>query len=107
MLIFYPIVLIFIFLILPGFKVIQQYQKGVVFRFGKITGLKEPGLTWIIPYIEWVKKVDLRTVTMPIPPQRIITKDNVSVDISAVAYYQVVDSVKSIVAIENVMSAIN
>jgi regulator of protease activity HflC (stomatin/prohibitin superfamily) len=100
-------ILIFVFLILPGFRVIQQYQKGAVFRFGKIVGIKEPGLTWIIPYIEWVKKVDLRTITMPIPPQKIITKDNVSVDISAVAYYQVTDVVKSIVAIENVMSAIN
>lgn len=101
------LVVIFVFLVLPGFRVIQQYQKGAVFRFGKIVGIKEPGLTWVIPYIEWVKKVDLRTITMPIPPQKIITKDNVSVDISAVAYYQVVDVVKSIVAIENVMSAIN
>ncbi len=98
---------IFIFLVLPGFRVIQQYQKGVVFRFGKITGLKEPGLTWIIPYIEWVRKIDLRTVTLPVPPQKIITKDNVSMDISAVSYYQIVDPVKSIVAIENVMSAID
>jgi regulator of protease activity HflC (stomatin/prohibitin superfamily) len=103
----YLIVLLFVFIVLPGFRVVQQYEKGVVFRFGKIVGIKEPGLTWIIPYIEWIRKVDLRIVTLPIPPQRIITKDNVSVDISAVAYYQVVDVVKSIVAIENVMSAIN
>jgi regulator of protease activity HflC (stomatin/prohibitin superfamily) len=101
------LVLVFVFIVLPGFRVIQQYQKGVVFRLGKIVRLKEPGLVWVIPYIEWVRKVDLRTITMPIPPQKIITKDNVSVDISAVAYYQIVDSVKSIVAIENVMSAIN
>ena len=70
-------------------------------------GIKEPGLTMVVPYIDKVRKVDLRTITMPIPPQKIITKDNVSVDISAVAYYQVVDVVKSIVAIESVMSAIN
>jgi len=98
---------VIIFIILPGFRVVQQYEKGVVFLFGKITGVKEPGLVWIIPYFSWMRKVDMRTITMPIPPQRIITKDNVTVDISAVAYYQVVDSVKSIVAIENVMSAIN
>lgn len=97
----------FVLFILPGFRVVQQFQKGVVFRFGKIVGIKEPGLTWIIPYIEKMSKVDLRTITLPIPPQKIITKDNVSVDVSAVAYYQVVDAVKSIVAIENVMSAIN
>jgi len=101
------LILIFVFLILPAFRVIQQYQKGVVFRFGKVVGIKEPGLTMVVPYIDKVRKVDLRTITMPIPPQKIITKDNVSVDISAVAYYQVVDVVKSIVAIESVMSAIN
>ncbi len=101
------LILVLVFIVLPGFRVVRQYEKGVVFRFGRIVGLKEPGLAWVIPYIEWVKKVDLRTITLPIPPQRIITKDNVSVDISAVAYYQIVDSVKSIVAIENVMSAIN
>lgn len=102
------ILLLFVlFVIIPGFRVVQQYEKGVVFLLGKITGIKEPGLTWIVPYISWIKKVDLRIITLPIPPQKIITKDNVSVDISAVAYYQVVDVIKSIVAIENVMSAIN
>ncbi len=102
------LVLLFVmFVIILGLRVVQQYEKGVVFVLGKITGIKEPGLTWIVPYISWVKKVDLRIITLPIPPQKIITKDNVSVDISAVAYYQVVDVIKSIVAIENVMSAIN
>ncbi len=85
----------------------QQYEKGVVFLFGKITSIKEPGLVWIIPYFSWMRKVDLRTITLPIPAQRIITKDNVSLDVSAVAYYKIVDVTKSIVAIENVMSAIN
>jgi regulator of protease activity HflC (stomatin/prohibitin superfamily) len=104
---FMVFVFVVIFIVLPGFRVVQQFQKGVVFRFGKFTSVKDPGLNWIIPYIDWMTKVDLRTVTLPIPPQKIITKDNVSVDISAVAYYQIVDALKSIVAIENVMSAIN
>ena len=105
---FLTIVLILvIFIVLPGFRVVQQYEKGVVFLFGKITGIKEPGLVWIIPYFSWMRKVDLRTITLPIPAQRIITKDNVSLDVSAVAYYKIVDVTKSIVAIENVMSAIN
>lgn len=103
----YIILFIIIFIILPGLRVVQQYQKGVVFRFGKIVRVKEPGLNFVIPYIEVMRKVDFRTVTLPIPPQKIITKDNVSVDVSAVAYYKIVDAVKSIVAIENVMSAIN
>src|SRR3954469_25897277 len=93
------LIIVFVFIILPGFRVVQQYEKGVVFLFGKITGIKEPGLSWIIPYFSWMRKIDLRTITLPIPPQKIITKDNVSVDISAVAYYQIVDVVKSIVAI--------
>ncbi len=101
------VLIAFIFIVLPGFRVVQQYEKGAVFFFGKITAIKDPGLCWIIPYFSWMRKVDLRTITMPIPPQRIITKDNVSVDVSAVAYYKVVDVTKSIVAIENVMSAIN
>lgn len=99
--------IVLFFIVIPGLRVVQQYQKGVVFVLGKITGIKNPGLTWIVPYISWMTKVDFRTVTLPIPPQKIITKDNVSVDVSAVAYYQIVDAVKSIVSIENVMSAIN
>lgn len=94
-------------LIVLGLRTVQQYQKGVVFRFGKIVGIKEPGLNWIIPFIDQVRKVDFRTVTLPVPTQKIITRDNVSVDVSAVAYYKIVDPIKSIVAIENVMSAIN
>jgi len=106
--IFYSVLaFIVIFIILPGFRVVQQYEKGVVFFFGKIISVKEPGLSWIVPYFQWMRKVDFRIITLPIPPQKIITKDNVSVDISAVAYFKVVDAIKSIVAIENVIQAIN
>lgn len=94
-------------IIILGLRVVQQYEKGVVFRLGKIVSVKEPGLNWVIPFIDIVRKVDFRTITLPISPQKIITKDNVSVDVSAVAYYKIVDGIKSIVAIENVMSAIN
>ncbi len=96
-----------IVLVLSGFRIVQQYQRGVVFRFGKIVGTKEPGLNWIIPLVDIMRHVDLRVVTLPIPAQKIITKDNVSVDISAVAYFKVIDSVKSIVEIQNVYDAIN
>ncbi|MEI8360650.1 MAG: slipin family protein [bacterium] len=105
---FYLLAFLFvIFVILPGLRVVQQYQKGVVFRFGKIVRECNPGLNWVIPYIEWMRNIDMRTITLPIPPQKIITKDNISVDISAVAYYKIIDPIKSIVAIENVMTAIN
>ncbi|OGN29186.1 MAG: band 7 domain-containing protein [Candidatus Yanofskybacteria bacterium RIFCSPLOWO2_01_FULL_49_25] len=107
MVIFEIAIFVVVFFILPGFRIVQQYQQGVVFRFGRIVGIKQPGLNLIVPYIDRIQKIDFRTFTLPIPPQKIITKDNVSVDISAVAYYKVVDSIKSIVAIENVQSAIN
>lgn len=107
MALFWILVLILVLVVIPGLRVVQQYEKGVVFILGKISGIKEPGLTWIIPYVSWMKKVDFRTVTLPVPPQKIITKDNVSVDVSAVAYYKITDAVKSIVEIENAMSAVN
>jgi regulator of protease activity HflC (stomatin/prohibitin superfamily) len=88
-------------------KVVPQYQRGVLFRLGKVVGVKEPGLALIIPVIDRLVRVSLRIVTMPIQSQGIITRDNVSVDISAVAYFRVVDPVKSVIAIENVDSAIN
>ena len=88
-------------------KVVTQYQRGVLFRLGKVVAVKEPGLTLIIPVIDRLVRVSLRIVTMPIQSQGIITRDNVSVDISAVAYFRVVDPVKSVIAIENVDAAIN
>ena len=100
-------IIVLVFLGLIGFRIVQQYQSGVVFRFGKIVGVREPGLNWIIPFIDKMRLIDLRVVTLPVPPQKIITKDNVSVDISAVSYYKIVDPIKSIVAIQNVEEAID
>ena len=88
-------------------RVVQQYEKGVLFRLGRVVGVREPGLRLIVPVIEVLRRVSLRIVTMPIQSQGIITRDNVSVDVSAVAYYRVVDATKSVVAIENVAAAIN
>ena len=101
------LIIIVVILVILGLRTVQQYQMGVVFRLGKIVGSRNPGLNWIVPFIDTMKKVDLRTITLPVQPQKIITKDNVSVDVSVVAYYKVVDPIKSIVAIENVMNAIN
>jgi regulator of protease activity HflC (stomatin/prohibitin superfamily) len=87
-------------------RVIRQYERGVVFRFGRLLAAREPGFRLIIPFVDVLHRVSLRIVTMPIQSQGIITKDNVSVGVSAVAYYRVVDPVKSVVAIENVHDAI-
>jgi regulator of protease activity HflC (stomatin/prohibitin superfamily) len=88
-------------------RVVKQYEQGVLFRLGKLEGTRAPGLHLIIPGIDVMHRVSLRIVTMPIQSQGIITRDNVSVDVSAVAYYRVVDAVKSVVAIENVRAAID
>ena len=88
-------------------KIVKQYEKGVLFRLGRLVGTREPGLRIIIPVVDVLHRVSLRIVTMPIQSQGIITKDNVSVDVAAVAYYRVVDAVKSVIVIENVQTAIN
>ena len=88
-------------------RIVKQYEQGVLFRLGKVIGIRRPGLRFIIPVVDVLRRVSLRIVTMPIQSQGIITRDNVSVDVSAVAYFRVVDAVKSVVAIENVHAAIN
>ena len=88
-------------------RVVTQYEQGVLFRLGRIQKVRQPGLTAIIPVVDRLRRVSLRIVTMPIQSQGIITRDNVSVDVSAVAYYKVVDATKSVLAIEDVASAIN
>ena len=90
-----------------GVAIVQQYERGVVFRLGKIRNVREPGLRFMIPFADNMQKVSLRTITKPIQSQQIITKDNVSIGVAAVAYYRRVDPVKSIVEIENVNSAID
>jgi regulator of protease activity HflC (stomatin/prohibitin superfamily) len=96
-----------LFVLALSVRIVKQYEKGVLFRLGRVIGVREPGLTLIVPLIDVLRRVSLRIVTMPIQSQGIITRDNVSVDVSAVAYYQVVDATKSVVAIENVIAAIN
>ena len=97
-----------LFVVFPlSVRIVQQYERGVQFRLGRVIAVREPGLRLIIPIVDVLKRVSMRIVTLPIQAQTIITRDNVTVDISAVAYYRVVDATKSVVAIENVVSAIN
>src|ERR1022692_2359550 len=105
------VLVIVVLLILLAFglavRVVKQYEQGVLFRLGRVQGARKPGFQVIIPLIDVLHRVSLRIVTMPIQSQGIITRDNVSVDVSAVAYFRVVDAVKSVVAIENVHAAID
>ena len=98
---------VIILYILGALRVLRQYERGVVFLLGRFEGVRNPGLTFIFWPFQQMVRVSLRTVTMQIPSQRIITKDNVSIDIAAVAYYHVTDPEKSVIAIENVYNAIN
>ena len=103
----FVVVLLLLVAAAAAVKIVKQYEKGVLFRLGRVQGTREPGLRLIIPIVDVMHRVSLRIVTMPIQSQGIITRDNVSVDVSAVAYFRVVDAVKSVVAIENVNAAIN
>ncbi len=94
-------------LLFMSLKIVQEYERGVIFLLGRCTGVRGPGLIILIPFFERMQRVSLRTVTMEIPSQKIITKDNVSIDIAAVAYFHIVDPQKSVIAIENVYAAVN
>ena len=102
--ILFPLAVAYLFISL---RVLRQYERGVVFNLGKFSGVRGPGLTLVWVPVQTMTRVSLRTVTMQIPSQKIITKDNVSIDIAAVAYYHISDPEKSVIAIENVYNAIN
>jgi len=100
------LVLAVLYAVASGVRIVNQYERGVVLRLGRVKKqIKDPGLRLIIPIVDQMKKVGMRIVTLPIESQKVITKDNVSIDVAAVAYYQIVDPIKSVVEIENVVSA--
>src|ERR687895_2003399 len=88
--------------ILSAIKIVKEYERGVIFRLGRVTGgPKGPGLFILIPFVDNMVKVDLRTVTLDVPPQDVITRDNVPARVNAVVYFRVTDPNKSVVEIEN------
>jgi regulator of protease activity HflC (stomatin/prohibitin superfamily) len=86
-------------------KILKEYERGVIFRLGRLIGSKGPGLIILIPMIDKMVRVDLRVITYDIPPQDVITKDNVSVKVNAVLYFQITDSNKAIVSVANFFEA--
>ena len=82
-------------------RIVNEYERGVIFRLGRVIGAKGPGLFFIIPVVDRMVKVSLRTVTMDIPPQDVITRDNVTIKVNAVTYFNVVEPVRSVIAIED------
>ena len=100
-----PFFLIAIVIIISAVRVLREYERGVIFRLGRYVGVKGPGLILLIPFVDRMVKVSLRTVTMDVPAQDVITRDNVSVKINAVIYFRVVDAAKAVIEVENFLYA--
>lgn len=96
---------IIVLFILSGIKVINEYERGVIFRLGRIIDPKGPGIRWVIPLVDKFHKIGLRVITMDVPPQDVITKDNVSVKVNAVVYFRVIDPIKATIQVENYLYA--
>jgi regulator of protease activity HflC (stomatin/prohibitin superfamily) len=99
------LVLVLLALAASGIKVVREYERLVVFRLGRLVGPRGPGVTFVIPAVERAQRLDLRTITMDIPSQDVITKDNVSVKVNAVLYFRVIDPNRSVVEVENYLFA--
>jgi regulator of protease activity HflC (stomatin/prohibitin superfamily) len=99
------VVVLLLFLLPASIKIVTQYERGVILRFGRFVGIKQPGLRFIIPYIDRMYKVDTRVVTMDVPEQEVITKDNVTVKVDAVVYLRVINADDAILEVENYAQA--
>jgi len=99
----FPIILIgvLIALLLAGFRVLAEYERGVIFRLGRFNGVKAAGLKWIIPGVDRMVRISLREIVMDVPPQEVITRDNVSVKVNAVLYFRVLHPEKAVIQVEN------
>jgi regulator of protease activity HflC (stomatin/prohibitin superfamily) len=98
-------VLFAVVVLLSGIKVLREYERGVIFRLGRLVPYRGPGIIYVIPFIERMQRIELRTITLDIPSQDVITKDNISVKVNAVLYFRVVEPSKAIVEIENYLFA--
>ncbi len=99
------VVVLGLFIWASAIRILREYERGVLFRLGRLVALKGPGLRFLIPIVDQMVRVDLRTVTLNVPPQEVITKDNVTVRVNAVAYFRVIDPDKAITEVENFLVA--
>lgn len=100
------ILILFVVFVIAGFRIANQYQRAVIFRLGRLQGIRGPGLYWIIPVIEWQRTVDIRTITASVDQQETITKDNVPVKVTVVIWYAVTEPVKSVIEVRDVDGAV-
>ncbi len=91
--------------LLTGIKIMKEYQRAVVFRLGRLVAYRGPGIIYVIPLLERMERIDMRTIAMDVPSQDVITRDNVSIKVNAVLYFRVVDPSKAVVEVENYLDA--
>jgi regulator of protease activity HflC (stomatin/prohibitin superfamily) len=99
------VIVVLILLLISAVRILNEYERGVIFRLGRLIGAKGPGLVLLIPIVDRMQRVSLRTIVLDVPPQDVITRDNVSVQVNAVIYFRVMDANKAIVAVENFLFA--
>src|SRR3954465_9926991 len=99
------IIVLALYIVASSIRILNEYERGVVFRLGRMVGVRGPGLILLMPFIEKMVKVSLRTVVMDVPPQDVITQDNVSIKVNAVIYFRVIQPDKAIVEVENFLVA--
>jgi len=97
--------IVLLVLVFSGIKILREYERGVVFRLGRLTASRGPGIIYVIPWIEQMFRIDLRTITLDVPPQDVITRDNVSVKVNAVLYFRVIDANRAVVEVQNYLYA--
>ncbi len=102
----FPLGLIIVMFVIAGFRILFQYEKGVVFTLGRYTSTRDPGLTWIIPLIQEMRKIDMRIMTVDVPKQEVMTKDNIPVNINAVVYFRVKNPEAAVIQISNYVFAV-
>jgi len=94
-----------VLIVLSGIRILNEYERGVIFRFGRISENKQPGIRWIIPFVDRMVRISTRIIATDVPPQDVITKDNVSVKVNAVIYFKVMDPIKAVIEVENYLYA--
>jgi regulator of protease activity HflC (stomatin/prohibitin superfamily) len=99
------LIVLFVLVLASGVRILREYERGVIFRLGRLIAQKGPGLIFLIPIVDRMVRIDLRTVTLSVPPQEVITKDNVTVRVTAVAYFRVIDSNRAVTEVENYLLA--
>ncbi len=99
------VLVVVLVLLISGIKILQEYERGVVFRLGRLTSARGPGIIYVIPFIEQMFRLDLRTITLDVPSQDVITRDNVSIKVNAVLYFRVLEANRAVVEVQNYLYA--